>query len=261
MGKKKTRPAQELQFADEDATDAVDLAAQLLEEMGISEASTAGQEIAKDVVQSELSPSIPNPDEKPVRRNRRKEKIAARNKALTELVAEAEVEGGNMPNHRMKELEAMADKIDAEGLEVYDIEADGHCLFASIADQLVQRKDTVVDVQTMRTKAAAYIRSHADDFTPFLFDETTGNLIDVDKYCDELESTAMWGGDIEIKALSHVFNTPIKVFFASQPVMTVSEELPGEPLFIAYYTKIYGLGAHYNSLRDKDGLANAVGED
>lgn len=257
MGKAKKNPQPELEYKEEAQDDAVDLAAQLLEEMGISESTLAGQEIAKDVVKSELSPTVPGPQQPQPRRNRRKEKITARNKALSELVAEAEVEAGNMPNHRMRELEAMAAKIAGDGLEVFEIEADGHCLFASIADQLDQRMSLVVDVKTLRSKAAEHIRKHPKEFASFLLDEKTGELIDIDTYCDTLENTAMWGGEIEIQALSEVFSTPIKVYFASQPVMTVNEEAAGELLFLAYYTKIFGLGAHYNSLRDQSDLPEA----
>lgn len=253
MDKKKTSPQPELEYREQDQEDAVNLAAQLLEEMGISESTKAGQDIAKDVVQSELSPAVPELQQQP-RRNRRKDKIAARNKALSELVAEAEVEAGNMPNHRARELEDMAAKIEKDGLEVYDIEADGHCLFASIADQLEERMSLVVDVKTLRSKAAEHIRKNADEFASYLFDDKTGELIDIDTYCDTLENTAMWGGEVEIQALSQVFSTPIRVYFASQPVMTVNEEATGETLFIAYYTKIYGLGAHYNSLRSQSDL-------
>lgn len=57
------------------------------------------------------------------------------------------------------------------------------------------------------------MKSHADDFIPFLIDDA-GNFQDigmrgcndccqmVDVYCDKLENTAEWGGQAEIKALA-----------------------------------------------------------
>lgn len=57
---------------------------------------------------------------------------------------------------------------------------------------------------------AAYIRKHAPDFLPFFLSENIGDgdadgsLDDrFEKYCSEIESTAAWGGQLELGALNH----------------------------------------------------------
>lgn len=40
------------------------------------------------------------------------------------------------------------------------------------------------------------MRQHPDDFTPFLYLED-GNF---DKYCNDIENTACWGGQVEVSS-------------------------------------------------------------
>ena len=46
------------------------------------------------------------------------------------------------------------------------MQADGHCLYRAVGDQLGGGKAN--DYWTVRTKAAAYMRAHPDQFLPFL---------------------------------------------------------------------------------------------
>ena len=62
-------------------------------------------------------------------------------------------------------------------------QADGHCLYRSIEDQLSRQQQQQQEgqpsptvavpsgYQQLREQAAAYIRAHPDDFIPFIFDE------------------------------------------------------------------------------------------
>lgn len=135
------------------------------------------------------------------------------------------------------------------GTTVHDIVPDGHCLYSSIADQLAVRHEVDVDVQTLRTKCAAEIRRDRNSYIPFLFDEATMSIKDVDSYTKELEETAIWGGDLEILALARVYDCPISVLMSGRPVHRVNEEGNKEELKLVYYKHSYGLGEHYNSLR------------
>ena len=69
-----------------------------------------------------------------------------------------------------------------------------------------------------------------------------------------MASTASWGGQIEIQALSDALRTPVEVYAADQPVLVMGELYGGangsglQPLRVTYHRKYYTLGEHYNSV-------------
>lgn len=112
------------------------------------------------------------------------------------------------------------------------------------------------------------MRSHADEYAPFVETED-GDASCFESYCDEVESTAAWGGQLELRALAHVLRRPIAVFAAGTPPLTMGEEYArrargGEAgggggaeggggsdaklLRVAFLQHAYGLGEHYNSV-------------
>lgn len=178
------------------------------------------------------------------RKNRQKERLARRAAKEQELRDQALEELKNQPDLRAEEEAAMSSKLNKLGLVVHEIKPDGHCLFASIQHQLGSRYDTKTTISELREAAAAYIRAHGDDFVPFLMAEGR----DLDEYTKELESTAMWGSDMEILALSNIHNLASTVVQADSSV-TINED-GKNPIYLGYYRHSYGLGEHYNSLVD-----------
>lgn len=91
------------------------------------------------------------------------------------------------------------------------------------------------------------MRDNAEEFAPFLGMEPSGQ--DYSDYCDRVESEALaeWGGQLEIRALSHVLGSPIHVFGADN-VIKMGEEYDAEPLRISYHRFYYALGEHFNSV-------------
>ncbi|GAA5918086.1 hypothetical protein JCM6882_004986 [Rhodosporidiobolus microsporus] len=169
--------------------------------------------------------------------------------------AEAEVAA---ENDRSVELEKEA--IDAQcrkyKVHIKEIEPDGHCMFSAVADQanflkLSPAKETY---QSTRAHAANYMRTHPDDFLPFLPSEVDPeNMMsksEFARYCDTVEKTAEWGGEPEIRALSLHYEAPIVVIQAGTEAVEHGGDLPKErSMLISYHRKMYGLGEHYNSLR------------
>lgn len=185
------------------------------------------------------------------KRNRRKEKLAKRQEEMKKMQYEASLEAAEQPDLRKIEHENIAKLCEIKGLIQYDITPDGHCLFASISDQLNLRMNLQVTIAELRKQAANYIRSDPNTFGPFLFDETSLTVREIEPYCQEIENTALWGGDMEILALAKVYKCCISVLFSGRSTLSVNEEekANGE-LKLAYYKHSYGLGEHYNSLRD-----------
>ncbi|EEQ36737.1 hypothetical protein CLUG_00860 [Clavispora lusitaniae ATCC 42720] len=183
------------------------------------------------------------------KRNRAKEKLAKRQAQIDAIKAEAREEAANSVDYRAIEQESMTKLLDSQGLTLHEIKPDGHCLFSSIQDQLRLRRNLELSVSELRKAAADYIRAHSDDFVPYLFDEATMQLRDVNSYTEELENTAMWGSDMELLAFSKIYDCPIKVFMAGNAPIVFNEEGAGETLYVAYFKHSYGLGEHYNSCR------------
>eukprot|EP00983_Pelagomonas_calceolata_P045436 1139738-Pelagomonas_calceolata.AAC.2 len=69
-----------------------------------------------------------------------------------------------------------------------------------------------------------------------LQEDTTNGADDglsaVERYCQELESTASWGGQLELSVLAQVLKRPIKVYAAGLPTVTLGDEfeVQGPPL-------------------------------
>jgi len=167
------------------------------------------------------------------------------------------------------------------GVQLHEITPDGHCLFSAVADQLALLgilPASAANYTTVRRAAADYIQSHPDDFLPFLpstegedaVGSTDAGLMtppEFNKYCAQVRSSAVWGGEPEILALSRAYNIPIHVVQGEAPNIVVHSPTgdptagthQGEPtVLISYHRRLYGLGEHYNSLRPKTGIIQGI---
>ncbi|KAL5529078.1 hypothetical protein ACEPAG_5052 [Sanghuangporus baumii] len=169
-----------------------------------------------------------------------------------------------------KVIKAVCDDL---SLVMYEINPDGHCLYAAVADQLRILNiipSIFAHYGTTRAAAAAYMMSHPNDFLPFLpsleGEDGAGagnaglmNPEDYQRYCENVRSTGMWGGEPEILALSRAYNVPIHVVQAGTPSIVVHDPNGNDKaavddkrvVRISYHRRMYGLGEHYNSLRPK----------
>jgi len=152
-------------------------------------------------------------------------------------------------------------------LQVYEISPDGHCLYSAVGDQLAILgilSPSQTTYPFIRTAAADFIRSHPDDFLPFLSSPESargdaGMLTPAqfEDYCSSIKDTATWGGEPEIVALSGAFKIPIHIVQGGKPSIVVHEPIGertnNDVLRISYHRKLYGLGEHYNSLRPARG--------
>ncbi|KAG0277409.1 OTU domain-containing protein 6B [Linnemannia exigua] len=187
---------------------------------------------------------------KPNRQKARKDRKA---QALKDLQDEAEKEAAGQVNMNEVERKAIEELATVMNVTVKDVTADGHCLYNAIADQLSQHYQTETDVKALRHETAEYMKGHSDDFLPFLTNKH-GDMMspeDFNEYCKDLESTAVWGGQPELLALSRVHKVPIWVVQMGSPTVKLSEDVYSSktPLMVSYHRHMYGLGEHYNSLR------------
>uniref|UniRef100_A0A4W3H3W1 ubiquitinyl hydrolase 1 n=1 Tax=Callorhinchus milii TaxID=7868 RepID=A0A4W3H3W1_CALMI len=179
---------------------------------------------------------------------KRRERKAAQDKEREERIAEAEVE--NLKGARHLESQKLAEILAKRHLQIKQIPSDGHCMYKATEDQL-KKRDIFLTLAELRAQAAEYMRSHVDDFLPFLTNPNTGDMFsseEFEKYCDEVSSTPAWGGQLELRALSHVLKMTVEVIQADSPPITIGEEYRGTPIILVYMRHAYGLGEHYNSV-------------
>lgn len=219
---------------------------ELTPEMLLQQIEDAKINDANDI---EKQPSKTQEQPKP-KRNRQKERLAKRKEQLELMREEASKEAEGMTDYRAIETESMARILAINNLELYEIKPDGHCLFASIQDQLQLRHQLQTTVDELRQTAGAYILENKNDFIPFMFNEQTGELDNLDEYVERLTSTPMWGSDVEILAIGRTYDCPISVYSAGSSTIKMNENGQNPELKLGYYKHSYGLGEHYNSLRD-----------
>jgi OTU domain-containing protein 6 len=203
------------------------------------------------------------------KRNRQKERLARR-AAEQEAAAEAaEQEAAGMTDHRGRERERMTAEFARHGLEEHEIRPDGHCLFSAVADQLGlagvslslsgdgsttatkgKEEEEEPGYKTVRRAAAGYIGSHGDEYAGFLEE-------DVGSYVRKIRDTAEWGGQLELLALASVYGVEVCVVQDGRTEVIQpsgggnGDEEGRKKIWLAYYRHGYGLGEHYNSLRQK----------
>lgn len=101
------------------------------------------------------------------------DKKAALEKERETRIAEAEVE--NLSGSRHLEGVKLKQKLAERHLQIKEISSDGHCMYRAVEDQLMARGDPL-GFKELRAQTAQYMRSHVDDFLPFLTDPNTGDM-------------------------------------------------------------------------------------
>ncbi|KAF8258625.1 hypothetical protein EI94DRAFT_1790980 [Lactarius quietus] len=233
------------------------------------------QEPVSVSVQTEVSTS-----DKTSSKSRFKARQARKVAALAELQPPTDAVADAKLEREAREEERAINRICNElGLDMYEINPDGHCLFSAVADQLALLN--LVPPQEahyayMRRAAAAYMLAHPQDFAPFLpcvegedgvgVGASQSGVIgprEYARYCATIRDTGAWGGEPEILALSRAYAVTIHVVQGGQPPVVVHDP-SGAPstdnlkerraVRISYHRRMYGLGEHYNSLRPRTGI-------
>ncbi|KAH7130286.1 hypothetical protein B0J11DRAFT_548667 [Dendryphion nanum] len=227
--------------------------AESIEELEISDGTSNGQ-----VPVDEPDTAQNGPKKKP---NRAKARLARRAAEQDALVAQAAEEAAALPDRREQERASMQDQFRKYNLQEKEIRADGHCLYAAVADQIesrglgfkpriqlkINQEDTSLPAyKKVRCAAADFIESDPDSFVPFMEEP-------LDTYTRKIRDTGTWGGHMELLALARTYGVKINVLHGDGQVDKIeSEESSSEDdreIWLGYYRHGFGLGEHYNSLR------------
>lgn len=185
---------------------------------------------------------------------KRRDKKAAKEQERLKEIEKQEEE--NKYGNRNREAEKIKSILNSRNLVIKEIPSNGDCLFAGLAYLInINQKDINTSVKQLRKEAAEHIRANSEDYLPFLADSNTGETLNeeqFEKYCQDMENAPVWGGQVELRALSETRKRPIEVVQAEGPSVIVGEEFKKSDddksdLILTYHRHAYGLGEHYNA--------------
>mmetsp|Transcript_19459 Transcript_19459/g.31858 ORF Transcript_19459/g.31858 Transcript_19459/m.31858 type:complete len:345 (+) Transcript_19459:53-1087(+) len=189
-------------------------------------------------------------EKKPSKAQKRRTKMAEKD---AERERQKDEERANAPNERKVEMDHLNAILGPKGYGIREVAPDGNCLYRAIADQLLVLGRSIATSEphlVLRRLAADFMLAHPDDFVPFL-DLEEESPVSLDEYCKKMAGTAAWGGQLEIQALARALKTPVTVYSATAPPVTMGTEFHADadqPVLISFHKHAYGLGEHYNSI-------------
>lgn len=179
---------------------------------------------------------------------RRDKKATAERQLRSDIAAQDEL---NKTGARTVETNTINALLRARQLQLHAVPSDGDCLYNAVAQQLVRTGRGHHTVASLRSTAADYIELNADALRVYMTNSQTGDCLndaEFEQYCMAVRSTAAWGGQLEIKALSNALRVPIEVLQATGPPTLQNEgEFAGAALVLTYHRHMYSLGEHYNA--------------
>eukprot|EP00923_Selenidium_pygospionis_P033813 GHVN01059242.1.p4 GENE.GHVN01059242.1~~GHVN01059242.1.p4 ORF type:complete len:313 (+),score=66.96 GHVN01059242.1:615-1553(+) len=147
------------------------------------------------------------------------------------------------PSLKAQEEVDVNKRLSQQGLEMETVIGDGHCLFRAVEHQLRthggQEGEETASYLDLRRLAAQYLRENRDEYA-----ELVGALGDeggdFDEYCYKLETTAVWGGEIELQALTGALKRGIVVHGGlDNPDMCYGDNYDTPPCLHIAFMKYY----------------------
>lgn len=203
--------------------------------------------LIKDLEEVHINDTTP----KVSRAEKRRSKKVIQMKERQALIEEHDIK--NIGGTRHIETQTLVKKLKNLGLVIFDIPSDGNCLYSAIVHQLKEVCGKTFTVSEIRIKTSDFLKCNKDDFIPYLSHPDTGEMLtdqQFDEYCYQVANSVQWGGEIELRALSHIFKIPIKVIQAEGSDITIGIEYTNcnKILILVFHRHMYGLGEHYNSV-------------
>ncbi|XP_014509808.1 OTU domain-containing protein 3 isoform X2 [Vigna radiata var. radiata] len=132
-------------------------------------------------------------------------------------------------------------QLDALGLRIVEVTADGNCFFRSLADQLEGNEE---EHKKYRSLVVKHILDNREIFEPFIEDE-----VPFDQYCQSMENDGTWAGHMELQAASLVTRCNICIHRHMSPRWYIRnfDDHGVRMVHLSYHD-----GEHYNSVRLKD---------
>ncbi|GAV80931.1 OTU domain-containing protein [Cephalotus follicularis] len=129
-------------------------------------------------------------------------------------------------------------QLDALGLKIIQVTADGNCFFRALADQLEGDED---EHGKYRSMVVQYIAKKREMFEPFIEDD-----VPFDEYCQSMEKDGTWAGHMELQAASLVTRCNICIHRNMSPRWYIRnfDQHGARMVHLSYHDE-----EHYNSVR------------
>jgi|GEM_PF-5709054 len=152
--------------------------------------------------------------------------------------------------------DAISDKYtNIEGLDFYEVDGDGHCLYRAVAESLNELNVTVETFQNLRDNVATFLETELSKENP----ENKDRIRLLNSYIASREETiveyisgirgSVHGGNIEIETLMEIYQVPIIVIDKDGYIRNASDNpgrFTGEPIFIHFVDNHNDAINHYN---------------
>ena len=116
----------------------------------------------------------------------------------------------NKPKYNDDDNTKLQKTLDADGLEIIEMNSDGNCLFRALSDQLFG--DHGNNHWDVRSDVCDFIKSHEGDFKVFLVfededdeDQEEEDARDFEHYIQNMRQDGEWGGNLEIVAAARLY--------------------------------------------------------
>ncbi|KAB1214742.1 OTU domain-containing protein 3 [Morella rubra] len=132
-------------------------------------------------------------------------------------------------------------QLDALGLKIVQVTADGNCFFRALADQL---EGNEAEHKKYRSMVVEYILKNRETFEPFIEDE-----VPFDEYCELMEKEGTWAGHMELQAASLVTHSNMCIHRSMSPRWYIRnfDDCGARMVHLSYHDE-----EHYNSVRTKE---------
>ena len=142
------------------------------------------------------------------------------------------------------EVEQLTEQLKKSGLKMRHVLGDGHCLYRAVGFNMTHHGvPEGTDFKFIRKMCADEMRKNKDKYVDF-----TGCTNDDEyaAYCTKVESSAEWGTEVELTALSNAFKMSFIVHRNGlEPMKHGSYETTSHLAFLEFYSTS---GGHYNSV-------------
>ncbi|XP_012251210.2 deubiquitinase OTUD6B [Athalia rosae] len=191
---------------------------------------------------------IPRVSKAQKRRNKKQDAENERNQRIIQQEAE------NVFGKRNIETQAIRRILKERSLQLHEIPSDGHCLYNAVSHQLEEIGEMPLGFKDLRIKTSEHLKANMNDFVPFLSSADSDGIFsteEYEKYCLNVAESTAWGGAVELQVLSRVLKCPIEVIQATGSPYVIGDEYrdKGKTVILTYHRHMYGLGAHYNSVK------------
>lgn len=212
------------------------------------QSNTEVENVAENLVSAVTIGEASGEDEEPRRLSKaekRRQKLEQKDKERDAEIKAAEE--ANRYGPRNLETQSIKEQLKSRQLAIHEVPSNGDCMFAAICHQISK-----CDVGELRQKTADELRRNKAEYSPFLTNPATGEMLSDDEfedYCHQMATCqSAWGSQVELRAVSQILKLRIEVVQGEGPVVVIGDDQPAPPIVVVTFHKHYfGLGEHYNS--------------